>query len=614
MQSNNNLTNNVTLLFYFKSQKRTRLMTVINGIPFYQSSGDNSNQPNTWLPFKGLDLETEWFIKPNDDDSDDLPEELLEYIHWLGITDNIISIKRFGNLYTMCLSAHIGAGFWKTEQGTLLKKCLQNNYPQFFVENTIINELQRLDTSDGNQQKNICYETIDAREAANKKLNELGSTLPLGNERSRLFNTNETIILLNLPKNAATCTALQQLNVSSSEPMTSKKIKAIVNLISMLHKLNLLEHAAKIYLFESQTQLNNLLIHIKNKDNKITMGDLNSANLIHRLFSDQADISDSFINNDEFRNTCRKLSELNHFTNYHIQLITELFQHSLLDSCITLLNNLNAIDIVNAFYKQNILTPANIDLLNELSKEKMLDKRFACYDISFYQMLSKLISKDALKNNSDSIAFIEYLYNNHLIKETVVFETQPHSLNLIKKLSCQEDMIYAFTYCQSKAVCDLLCHILDNHSLSDSDVKTINNIIQSRDEKLALLALKLAIQESHVDVMNRLVKDFKHLKITLHTPIGLMNLAMEEKNSEPLIEYILMQVNSNEIRDKLVNKLVSSKEPRYKVLAQAVTKNISRTGFFAETKTDNRSPVQNQQNQETRILSPNLGFTINADV
>src|SRR5579871_2732150 len=160
MQTSNNPKEIQYILF--QGHHRSRLVALINGIPFYQSSGMNSHQPRTWMPFKGIDVKTGWLIKPSKEENRELPEALLYYIKQLNITDDIISITRFGTLYTMCISANIGTGFWETEKGALLKTYLKTNCPDFFKDDRVISDLKQLnlDLLDANRQRINHYQVI----------------------------------------------------------------------------------------------------------------------------------------------------------------------------------------------------------------------------------------------------------------------------------------------------------------------------------------------------------------------------------------------------------------------------------------------------------------------
>src|SRR5690606_17320787 len=127
-----------------------RPVSIINGIPFYSSSGANSYAGGTWLPVTHYAWK---FMKPGEDNLWDigrdkpiwvdekdkqwryngwnvLAEELKEssllragrlldqYGNWLQV--------RFGSLPCMLISAKIGGGFWDSEEGKELLEIVLN--------------------------------------------------------------------------------------------------------------------------------------------------------------------------------------------------------------------------------------------------------------------------------------------------------------------------------------------------------------------------------------------------------------------------------------------------------------------------------------------------------
>lgn len=125
----------------------TRKLTVIDGVPFYCSSGINSNSKGTWFPFLGLSVTSEesaWFRKPG------FMAELSPHLNCLsskyrsilalgdkpkGDDTNDGMEARFATLKCLVISSALGGGFWDTEAGTSLRIILQHDFPAFYTNN-----------------------------------------------------------------------------------------------------------------------------------------------------------------------------------------------------------------------------------------------------------------------------------------------------------------------------------------------------------------------------------------------------------------------------------------------------------------------------------------------
>lgn len=109
---------------HISSRGNKRLVTVVGGYPFYQSTGKNSSEENTFFPFGGISLynfSSGWFLKPTCSISQPyFPQKLAKFI-----TDNFPGkgefFVRFGNLETILLSMLMGGGYWDGIEGTKLK-------------------------------------------------------------------------------------------------------------------------------------------------------------------------------------------------------------------------------------------------------------------------------------------------------------------------------------------------------------------------------------------------------------------------------------------------------------------------------------------------------------
>lgn len=119
--------------FYHHSHRnKKRLITSIHGIPFYQSTGTHSHQPETWFPFLGIRKRDQWLIKPQKE-AKHLPRLVKTYIKEHDIKSNI-TIMRLGNIKSMCISASLGGGFWDTPKGIPMKQFLQDFYSKDFLD------------------------------------------------------------------------------------------------------------------------------------------------------------------------------------------------------------------------------------------------------------------------------------------------------------------------------------------------------------------------------------------------------------------------------------------------------------------------------------------------
>lgn len=122
-----------------KNEEEPRLITIINGLPFYQSSGSNSGSTNTWFPCCGL-ANTGLILKPMYPAiAPDIRVEVkrLHLQFQQTITEQEYSLlnnefARFGNTESILISSVLGGGIWKRPIGKELKKYLQKMYPLFY--------------------------------------------------------------------------------------------------------------------------------------------------------------------------------------------------------------------------------------------------------------------------------------------------------------------------------------------------------------------------------------------------------------------------------------------------------------------------------------------------
>ena len=116
----------------------------INGLPFYQSSGQQSNYPKTWFPFFGL-LENSktsfypegWFIKALESK---LPKPIYETLMNLFPSYGSDApggrelLTRFWNIPCLLLSSSIGGGLWEDARGKELKAFLVKEYSDYYQQ------------------------------------------------------------------------------------------------------------------------------------------------------------------------------------------------------------------------------------------------------------------------------------------------------------------------------------------------------------------------------------------------------------------------------------------------------------------------------------------------
>lgn len=110
--------------------KPDHLIISVAGMPFYQSSGVNSANPDTWFPFFGLidkdgigGLKEGDYIKPIQCKLD------------LGLSKMIMDTelaRRFWKLPCLWVSSEIGGGFWRSQKGIKLKTYLDHHYFSLF--------------------------------------------------------------------------------------------------------------------------------------------------------------------------------------------------------------------------------------------------------------------------------------------------------------------------------------------------------------------------------------------------------------------------------------------------------------------------------------------------
>lgn len=241
-----------------------RLMCVIHGFPMYRSSGKNSRFKDSWFPCLGISG-TRWIRKPGDIG---FPEDVVQFCKQLEL-DKKFTLKRFGNINTLCISASLGEGIWNIDEGIKLKHYLAINYPSYFLtdeELKLILELQ-------NENQ---HQIISDVATANSYLKKYGSWVFV-DFYGRLPEENEYLFFLKT-SNKKIHTALSMLLMRN---------KQITNLtFNVIQKLaeneNLLDYAISFGLLDTQKNLKNLTRLLLIKRN-ITLDDLIGINPLHKI-------------------------------------------------------------------------------------------------------------------------------------------------------------------------------------------------------------------------------------------------------------------------------------------------------------------------------------------
>lgn len=190
-----------------------RLMSVFYGIPFYRSSGYNSKYANTWFPFHGKTHD--WIIKTKLN----LPKDVLTFCQDNQI-DKEITLKRFGTLLTICISASIGHGYWDTKTGKLLKAYLKINYPNYLLSDRMIRKIHNL------QEKP--QDTLLKNRVINDRLYQLGSVILLKPKHIRKRCLPEKNDLNNYLTNKNIHKALKLASDPNQKRISEKKYQKIL--------------------------------------------------------------------------------------------------------------------------------------------------------------------------------------------------------------------------------------------------------------------------------------------------------------------------------------------------------------------------------------------------
>lgn len=249
----------------------SRQMLVIQGIPFYFSTGFNSKHPDTCLPHCGID-ESEWIRKPK---NIYMPSDVRLFCEKNDIA-RVISVNRLGSIQTACISASIGGGFWKTAEGEQLKNYLFTSYPQYFLDQ---NTVDLIKSAPDETKKSSVNE-------ANKRIFEMGAIIP-DHPASRLPYEEELKFFEGLSNKDKLCQAL--MSMLTSEATITKG--TYHNIVKIVKDETLINYIIDQHLLEDSAQrkaFNQLMEEVE----PITLKDLEGINLFGKveLSSTQRDI------------------------------------------------------------------------------------------------------------------------------------------------------------------------------------------------------------------------------------------------------------------------------------------------------------------------------------
>ncbi len=124
----------ITLKNVERDASISRKITSIYGLPFYCSSGANSNFDGTWFPFYGISPYRSFVKKMTADNT--LPEMFYTLfapsVGYQAYKVNSDLAARFGSLACLLLSSCFGGGLWNTAQGMKLLAHLKEIHADFY--------------------------------------------------------------------------------------------------------------------------------------------------------------------------------------------------------------------------------------------------------------------------------------------------------------------------------------------------------------------------------------------------------------------------------------------------------------------------------------------------
>lgn len=389
------------IVFYCVGLNQRRLMTVINGISFYRSTGKNSKNPGTWLPHRGLREhgKTKRIYKPKRIEINSWPNKLKEFIDQIDLTDYDLRLNRLGNFYTLCLSAQMGGGFWETPKGQQLKSFLKDNDYLSNIDEALVTKIK--------EQKN--FEEIKAGRDVNIKLRELGAVSALGIEDSYLPTKFELdkIKTLHDPQFQ---TIFPQLFLVDPK-LTETEFKYIIKCLQTLKNQGLLDLIVSddsfAYFFESRSQLNKLITTMSDKK-QVSFADIEEINLIAPLLNQNR----ALINNQVAREIFREMIFNQEELEPSIELLQTLYSKKILNPALPLVKNKHARKLLLQMQDE---IEENIKVLGALLENKLLYLIPDGFHKVLFSALNTLYFDDVL--NENTIAIVTWMVDKKLLKD-----------------------------------------------------------------------------------------------------------------------------------------------------------------------------------------------------
>lgn len=252
---------------YHDKDQGNRLITVIQGLPFYLSTGKNSGEKNTWFPFLGTYPLSTWLIKPPSVKS--LPEKIKK----LFPIEKDYLIKRLGSIRTMCVSASLGSGFWEKEPGLSIRSYLHEHYSSYFLDEKTINTIKQ-----GIANENI--EDIKDSFSLNRFLAKQEIIVPFGNLLTRLPTEKEREWLTHLPHSSPLRDALKMLILANKKEISPEQYDALMEFAK--HQ-ELLDLALKHFIFEDKKQTQILFKLLEKNSGQIDLSQLSQLDFLSAL-------------------------------------------------------------------------------------------------------------------------------------------------------------------------------------------------------------------------------------------------------------------------------------------------------------------------------------------
>lgn len=376
---------NASQLIVFKIRPYTnaeiRHMVVIEGIPFYFSSGEKSNFPNTLFVFRGISpygwIKKCWVPKQSN---------FFKFCELNHI--NIDHVKhRLGSLRTTCISASIGGGFWDTLNGQLAKAYLEKNYQHYFLSEAF--RIQILKAKKGAQTLLVGDKQI------NEKLIALGTILPLDDHHNRIPDRREQTLFKKSPDERVQKALKMMFN---QEQKINKPFLTAVQQLSS--DKTLMDYALSVFLFEDAKQS----IQFKkmvDKKTKITLADLQRINKLHNCV---LPVEYRFLlENNTGRRCLRLITESSNssiiFKSVELEIIAFLHRKNILESYMAFFKRHCTREILQLLFKNDLLVKKNLALVQKHKCHlTLLNQLMTCKKIT-QQKLDQLYSTTLRKSD-----------------------------------------------------------------------------------------------------------------------------------------------------------------------------------------------------------------------